>query len=65
MPNITSSKVAIIGLGYVGLPLAVVFAECGFKVTGIDPITAKVDQLNKGESYILDLDSEKIAKLVK
>lgn len=63
--NDRSAHIAILGLGYVGLPLAVVFAESGFKVTGIDPITAKVDQLNKGESYILDIDSEKIAKLVK
>jgi len=63
--NDRSAHVAVLGLGYVGLPLAVVFAECGFKVTGIDPISAKVDQLNKGKSYILDLDSEKIAKLVK
>jgi UDP-N-acetyl-D-glucosamine dehydrogenase len=60
-----SAHVAVLGLGYVGLPLAVVFAESGFKVTGIDPIQSKVDQINKGESYILDISSEQISKLVK
>jgi len=59
-----SAKVAVLGLGYVGLPLAVVFAESGFKVIGIDPIAEKVDMLNKGESYILDIPTERVAKLV-
>ena len=49
------AKIAILGMGYVGLPLAVVFAEAGFDVTGIDPIQEKVDLLNKGESYIIDI----------
>ena len=49
------AHVAVLGLGYVGLPLAVVFAECGFKVTGIDPIQEKVDAINAGKSYILVL----------
>ena len=59
-----TARVAILGLGYVGLPLAVVFAEAGFKVTGIDPIQAKVDQINRGSSYVLDIPSEQVAKLV-
>ncbi len=59
-----SAKVAILGMGYVGLPLAVVFAEAGFEVLGIDPITEKVDRLNHGESYILDVSSEQVKHLM-
>jgi len=59
-----TAKVAVLGLGYVGLPLAVVFAESGFNVIGIDPIAEKVDTLNKGESYILDIPTERVEKLV-
>jgi len=58
------AKVAILGLGYVGLPLAVVFAEAGFHVTGIDPDSRKVDSLTKGISYIPDVKTESVAKLV-
>ncbi|HUV15748.1 MAG TPA: nucleotide sugar dehydrogenase [Pelolinea sp.] len=58
------ARVAVLGLGYVGLPLAVVFAESGFKVTGIDPIKEKVDAINQGKSYILDISNEIIKKLV-
>src|SRR5512133_2449572 len=57
-------RVAILGLGYVGLPLAVVFGEAGFHVTGFDPDSRKVDALNKGVSYIPDVKTESIAKLV-
>ena len=59
------ARVAILGLGYVGLPLAVVFAEAGFKVTGIDPDSRKVDALKKGLSYIPDVKTEDVARLVK
>ncbi len=59
-----TAKVAILGMGYVGLPLATVFAEAGFKVTGIDPIQNKMDALNRGESYILDVPSEQVRRLV-
>ncbi|MEW6083472.1 MAG: nucleotide sugar dehydrogenase [Chloroflexota bacterium] len=59
------ARVAILGLGYVGLPLAVVFAEAGFTVTGIDPDSGKVDSLKKGVSYIPDVKSESVEKLVK
>ncbi|MGB9800006.1 MAG: nucleotide sugar dehydrogenase [Thermanaerothrix sp.] len=58
------AKVAVVGMGYVGLPLAVVFAEAGFDVTGIDPITSKMEALNRGESYILDVSSEQVRALV-
>jgi UDP-N-acetyl-D-glucosamine dehydrogenase len=59
------ARIGILGLGYVGLPLAVVFADAGFHVTGIDPDSRKVDSLNKGISYILDVKTETIEKLVK
>jgi len=58
------AKIAILGMGYVGLPLAVVFAEAGFDVTGIDPVQEKVDLINKGESYILDVSTEQVKKLI-
>ena len=60
-----NATIAILGLGYVGLPLAVVFGEAGFHVTGVDPDSRKVDLLKKGESYIPDVKSEDVAKLVK
>ena len=60
-----NAKVAILGLGYVGLPLAVVFGEAGFHVTGVDPDKRKVDSLLKGVSYIPDVKTEAVAKLVK
>jgi UDP-N-acetyl-D-glucosamine dehydrogenase len=60
-----TARVGILGLGYVGLPLAVVFAEAGFTVTGIDPDKRKVDSLNKGTSYIQDVPTETVAELVK
>ena len=59
------ARIGILGLGYVGLPLAVVFAEAGFHVTGIDPDSRKVDSLNKGISYIPDVKTEAVEKLVK
>jgi len=60
-----SAKVAILGLGYVGLPLAVVFAEAGYNVTGIDPDKRKVDCISRSESHIQDVPSEQVARLVK
>lgn len=59
------ARIAILGLGYVGLPLAVVFGEAGFNVTGIDPDARKVDALNKGVSYIPDVETEVVDALVK
>ncbi len=63
--NNKTARVAILGLGYVGLPLAVVFAEAGFKVLGVDPDEKKVFALSRGESYILDVESQKISSLIK
>jgi len=55
--------VAVIGLGYVGLPLAVAFAEKGFPVVGIDVDARKVDALNRGESYVQDVPSARLAAI--
>jgi UDP-N-acetyl-D-glucosamine dehydrogenase len=63
--NDKTAKIAILGLGYVGLPLAVVFAEAGFQVTGVDPDKRKVDSVVKGVSYIPDITTERMAPLVK
>ena len=59
-----SAKVVILGLGYVGLPLATIFAEAGFNVVGVEPDQAKIDKLKKGESYVQDVPSEKLARLM-
>ncbi|MFY9227088.1 MAG: nucleotide sugar dehydrogenase [Blastocatellia bacterium] len=58
------ARIAIIGLGYVGLPLAVEFGQAGFPVLGIDTNTEKVVELNQGLSYIKDIDSKKVSTLV-
>lgn len=58
------AKVGIIGLGYVGLPLALEFAKSGFKVTGVDINQKKVDTINSGESYIPDVDTEELIPFV-
>ncbi len=60
-----TAAVAVLGLGYVGLPLAVVFAEAGFTVTGVDPDGRKIESLNRGVSYIPDVPTETVAKLVR
>jgi len=56
--------IGIIGLGYVGLPLAVRFASAGFDVTGIDTDEGKVTKVNEGKSYIPDVKKEEIKRLV-
>jgi len=52
-----SARVGIIGLGYVGLPLACEFVRAGFPVTGIDSDSSKVERVNRGESYVQDVPS--------
>jgi UDP-N-acetyl-D-glucosamine dehydrogenase len=59
-----TARVGVIGLGYVGLPLAVEFAQTGFEVTGIDVSGEKARRVSDGESYIQDVPSEKLAALV-
>ena len=56
--------VAVVGLGYVGLPLALQFAEAGAKVIGLDIDPEKVSKLNKGESYLMHVPAARIAGLV-
>jgi UDP-N-acetyl-D-glucosamine dehydrogenase len=60
-----TARVGIIGLGYVGLPLAVEFASAGFQVTGIDLSTEKTALVNAGESYIGDIPTETLAALTR
>ncbi len=59
------ARVGVLGLGYVGLPLAVEFAKAGFDVVGIDVLQGKVDQFNAGHSYIKDVPDSAFAPLVK
>lgn len=59
-----SAKLAVIGMGYVGLPLAVEFAEAGFRVIALDVDERKVELFNRGESYIEDIPSEQLKPLV-
>ena len=56
------TRIGIVGLGYVGLPLALLFTEAGFPVTGFDTDTAKVAALNAGQSYIRRLEPASIAQ---
>lgn len=56
--------VSVVGLGYVGLPLAVEFAEAGFQVIGLDLSKEKVEMLNRGESYIPDIPTPRLKRLV-
>ena len=58
------ARVGIVGLGYVGLPLAVEFAKAGFDVTGIDISEEKANRVNAGDSYIGDIASSTLAPLV-
>jgi UDP-N-acetyl-D-glucosamine dehydrogenase len=59
-----SAKTGVVGLGYVGLPLAMEMAHAGFQVTGIDLVKEKVDAVNSGVSYILDVASEVLRSMV-
>jgi UDP-N-acetyl-D-glucosamine dehydrogenase len=58
-----TARIGILGMGYVGMPLAVVFAEAGFNVLGIDPDQRKIDAFNKNISYIQDVPTETMARL--
>jgi UDP-N-acetyl-D-glucosamine dehydrogenase len=59
-----TARVGVVGLGYVGLPLAVEFAEAGFTVTGIDIAGDKVESINRGESYVQDVPTQVLKPLV-
>src|ERR687888_863044 len=56
--------VAIVGAGYVGVPLSVAFAEAGCRVLLVDVVESVVESLNRGESHIEDVASERLAPLV-
>jgi len=58
------AAVGVVGLGYVGLPLLVEFAQAGFTVTGIDVQQSKVDSINRGESYVQDVPTSVLKPLV-
>ncbi|MHB1152961.1 MAG: nucleotide sugar dehydrogenase [Eubacteriales bacterium] len=58
-----SAKVCVIGIGYVGLPMAVINARSGFKVLGIDRNPVRVDMLNHGRNYIQDVNDEDLRSL--
>jgi UDP-N-acetyl-D-glucosamine dehydrogenase len=58
------ARIGIVGLGYVGLPLAVEFAEAGFNVLCFEVSKAKVDSLARGESYVQDVSSQRLAAAV-
>jgi UDP-N-acetyl-D-glucosamine dehydrogenase len=60
-----TARVGVVGLGYVGLPLAVEYAKMGYNVVGIDLQASKVDTLNNGVSYIQDVPTSEVAALVK
>jgi UDP-N-acetyl-D-glucosamine dehydrogenase len=59
-----TARVGIVGLGYVGLPLAVEFAKAGFSVTGIDVSAEKTRRVNRGDSYVSDIASSTLSPLV-
>ncbi len=60
-----NTKVAIIGLGYVGLPHTILIARAGFSVSGIDIKKKRVDSLNRGKSYINDVKDEYLKEIIK
>jgi len=59
-----SARLGVIGLGYVGLPLAVAFGKAGFPVTGVDVDPKRVERLQAGESPVEDVESDELATLV-
>ena len=58
------ARVGMVGMGYVGLPLAVAFARAGFVVTGVDVDESKVEALNRGQSYVGDVPDTELTPLV-
>ncbi|MCX5887555.1 MAG: nucleotide sugar dehydrogenase [Proteobacteria bacterium] len=60
-----SASIGIAGLGYVGLPLAVEFAKAGFRVSGVDLSPERIEMLKNGQSYVLDVSSEEIGRVIR
>ncbi|MFH1519614.1 MAG: nucleotide sugar dehydrogenase [Candidatus Omnitrophota bacterium] len=59
------ARICIIGLGYVGLPLAVAFGKKGYSVIGFDNSKSRIARLKKGEQYIVDVDVKEVLSLIK
>lgn len=59
-----TAKIGVVGLGYVGLPVGLAFAQAGFRVMGLDISAQRCAQLNRGESYISDISNERLMPLV-
>ncbi len=59
------ARIGVVGLGYVGLPLGMAFADAGFSVLGLDIDSRKIDKLNRGESYIRHIDDAPLAALIR
>lgn len=59
-----SLHIGVIGLGYVGLPLVITFAEAGFNVTGIDVDAKRIDKATRGESYIPEIADQRLQTLI-
>jgi UDP-N-acetyl-D-glucosamine dehydrogenase len=58
-----TARVAVIGLGYVGLPMAIEFARAGYSVVGIDNDSRRIEQLKEGKTYILDVGAEELQRV--
>lgn len=63
--NEKKAVIGVVGLGYVGLPLAVENAKAGYQVIGFDVHTEKIEKINRGINYIGDVNDEELAKLIK
>jgi UDP-N-acetyl-D-glucosamine dehydrogenase len=59
-----TAVIGVVGLGYVGLPLAVLQAKTGYRVIGVDEASEKVERVNRGENYISDVDSAELSQVV-
>ncbi|TMD53051.1 MAG: UDP-N-acetyl-D-glucosamine dehydrogenase, partial [Chloroflexi bacterium] len=59
-----SAQVAVVGLGYVGLPLALALTQAGFRVIGIDAAASKVEAINRGVSHIEDVASDEVSRAI-
>ncbi|MDE3035682.1 MAG: nucleotide sugar dehydrogenase [Nitrospirota bacterium] len=60
-----SAVIGVVGLGYVGLPLAVLQAKTGYRVIGVDEVAEKVDRVSRSDNYISDVDSAELKEAVK